>query len=296
MGIRGGVKMDSKQAKLILVAPILFLSFFLVTLPSHAQSSPATLAGQITDPFGSPVPNAGVSLKNVTSGKTEEAQSDSTGHYKFSNLAPGDYEVSVSADGFSNKTSSVTVAAGAAQTVNFALIRPSAAGSEPSLGSLGFPSSEVTGNPAEQALLNKRSHMLQIHQKLGLVTAGLMVATLLTSTGAKGHHGLPGSPGGRNLHMALGATTGLLYAATAYYAIRAPKVHGVETRGPIRLHKALAWVHGPGMIMTTILGIMAYEQLSNGERVHGLAKYHSTAAAITAASFGAAIMSVWIKF
>jgi Carboxypeptidase regulatory-like domain len=287
--------MKPRLAKFVLAAQMLLFSF-LIAVTLQAQGSSATLSGTITDPLGSPVPNASVSVKNVSSGQTGKARADSAGRYKFSNLAPGDYTVSVSAQGFESQSAQVTLGAGAAQKLDLALVRPSSGAGAPSLSELGFPSSEVKGSAQEQALLNKRSHMLQVHQKLGLVTAGFMVAALLTSGGAKGHHGLPGSPGGRNLHMALGATTGALYALSAYYAIRAPKISGVEARGPIRLHKALAWIHGPGMIATTILGIMAYNQLSNGERVHGIAKYHSTAALITAAAFGGAILSVSVKF
>ena len=138
--------------------------------------------------------------------------------------------------------------------------------------------------------------MLQIHQKLGMITVAAMVAALVASGGAKGQHGLPGSSTGRNVHMALGATTAGLYAATAYFALAAPHVPGVEVRGPIRLHKAMAWIHGPGMIMTAVLGAMAYEQMNRGERVHGIAKYHSTAALVTAAALGTAVFAVSFKF
>ena len=63
-----------------------------------------------------------------------------------------------------------------------------------------------------------------------------------------------------------------MYFMTAYFAIRAPKIPGTKTRGPIRLHKALAWIHGPGMILTPILGAMAFAQKSRGEKVHGIAR------------------------
>ena len=164
-----------------------------------------------------------------------------------------------------------------------------------SLQGLGFPSNETQGSAAKQALLNKRSRMLQIHQKLGLLTAIPMVAMIITGPGAKGHHGLPGSPSGRNLHMGLGILTSGMYWATAYYAIRAPKVPGSQSYGLIRLHKFLAWIHGPGMIITPILGAIAYSQLSRGERIHGIAKYHSVAAYTTAIAYGAALISVTIK-
>jgi len=60
-----------------------------------------------------------------------------------------------------------------------------------------------------------------------------------------------------------------LYCATAYFAIRAPKIAGTKTRGPIRLHKTLAWIHGPGMILTPILGEMAFAQKNSGETSMG---------------------------
>lgn len=166
---------------------------------------------------------------------------------------------------------------------------------EPSLQGLGFPPDEIQGNAKEQALLNRRSHMLQIHQKLGLLTLIPMVATIFTGPGAKGHHGLPGSPSGRDLHAGLGILTTGMYFASAYFAIRAPKIPGSKSYGLIRLHKALAWIHGPGMILTPILGAIAFSQLSRGERVHGIAKYHALAAYTTVAAYGAAILSVTLK-
>jgi hypothetical protein len=166
---------------------------------------------------------------------------------------------------------------------------------EPSLQGLGFPTNETQGSAREQALLDKRSHMLQIHQKLGLLTTIPLVITIFTGPGAKGHHGLPGSPTGRDLHAGLGILTTAMYFTSAYYAIRAPKIPDSKSYGLIRLHKALAWIHGPGMIITPILGSIAFSQLSRGERVHGIAKYHAWAAYTTAAAYGAAILSVTIK-
>lgn len=165
----------------------------------------------------------------------------------------------------------------------------------PSLEGLGFPSSVIRGSSKEQELLDKRSHMLQIHQKLGLIAAIPMVAAIITGPGAKGHHGLPGSPTGRDVHAGLGILTTGLYFASAYYAIRAPKLPDTKSYGLIRLHKAMAWIHGPGMILTPILGAIAFSQLSHGERVHGIAKYHAWAAYTTAAAYGVAILSVTLK-
>ena len=286
----------SRRAQQYAIGLVIVLLPLVLPCLLRAQAAPATLSGKVTGPLGEIVANAKVSIKNLLTGQTAEEQTDSGGRYSVTNLAAGAYEVSVTADGFANKVTGVTLSTGANQTLDLALQAGASNPKAPSLEDLGFSANEIKGSAERQALLDKRSHMLQIHQKLGLVTAGAMVATLFVASGAKRHHGLPGSASGRELHAALGGTTGGLYIATAYYAIRAPKVEGMEVRGPIRLHKALAYIHGPGMVLTTILGIMAYNQLSNGERVHGIAKAHGPVALITTAAYGAAILSVSIKF
>lgn len=50
------------------------------------------------------------------------------------------------------------------------------------------------------------------------------------------------------------------------------------------------------MIMTPILGAIAFDQKSRGERVHGIASAHGAVAAVTAAAYGLAILSVSVKF
>ena len=117
--------------------------------------------------------------------------------------------------------------------------------------------------PRAQALLDRRTHMLKIHQRLGLITIAPFAATLITSAFAGGKQT---SSTNRDLHAALGTATVGLYFTTAYFAIRAPKIPGTKTRGPIRLHKTLAWIHGPGMVLTPILGEMAFAQKSRGRK------------------------------
>ncbi len=169
---------------------------------------------------------------------------------------------------------------------------------EPSLSDLGFAASQTQGSPEEQARLNKRTHMLKVHQTLGLITLIPMVATVAAGGGAKLKKGsvpgtyLPPDDTSLDLHVALGAVTGAMYATTAYYAIFAPKIPGTETRGAIRLHKYLEWVHGPGMIATGALGIMAYNQEKNGQKVHGVASAHGAVADVTVAAYAASIIAV----
>jgi hypothetical protein len=163
----------------------------------------------------------------------------------------------------------------------------------PSLEDLGLSPSQTQGNAQLQARLDKRTHMLKIHQRLGLITMIPMIATVATSFGAAGRDT---STSARWAHLALGSATGDLYFTTAYFAIFAPRIPGTQTRGQIRVHKALAWVHGPGMILTPILGAIAFDQKSKGEKVHGIASAHGAVAVVTAGAFGAALLSVSFKF
>jgi hypothetical protein len=171
------------------------------------------------------------------------------------------------------------------------------ANNAPSLSDLGFSAGQTQGSAQEQALLNKRTHMLKVHQTLGLITAIPMAAALITGpqAKAKGKNGQTiTEPTSANLdfHIALGGLTTGLYWTTAYYAIFAPKIPGVKPKGAIRLHRDLEWVHGPGMILTPILGIMAYKQENAGEKVHGIASAHGAVAYVTAAAYGASIVAV----
>jgi hypothetical protein len=170
-------------------------------------------------------------------------------------------------------------------------------GAAPSLGDLGFTPQQIQSNAQMQAMLEKRTHMLKVHQTLGLVTAIPMAVSLITGpqAKAKGKNGQTiTEPTAANLdfHIALGALTTGLYWTTAYYSIFAPKVPGVKPKGGIRLHRDLEWVHGTGMILTPILGIVAYRQENAGEKDHGIASLHGPVAYVTAAAYGAAIVSV----
>ena len=259
---------------------------FLISPSLHAQDVGATLSGTITDASGKIVPGARITIKNVATGQATEVRADSAGSYAAANVAPGDYEFSVVAPGFTTAVTPVSITTGGRQTINLTLRGLL------SLEDLGFPLAQAKGNAADQALLDKRSHMLKLHQRYGLIAAIPLAATVLSGGSAGGRSS---SSGSRNLHAALGITSAGLYSISAYYAIAAPKIPGTETHGHIKLHKALAWVHGAGMILTPILGDMAYEQRKRGEKVHGIASAHGGVAVTTVVAYAAAILTETLK-
>jgi Carboxypeptidase regulatory-like domain len=270
------------------------------------------LTGRVVDSSGNPVANATVTVTSVDNGQARSATTGTDGSYRFDELPMGNYRMKLEAAGFQTlEIPSATVdgtqpsvmdeklQANAPTTIKPTLEQqdnlPNAPSSStaPSLSDLGLTPEQTQGNAREQALLDKRTHMLKIHQRMGLITTIPLIATVILGPGAGGKSEGTAT---RDLHVALGGLTGDLYGITAYYAIRAPRVPGTKKRGPIKFHEAMAWIHGPGMIATPILGIMAFDQKNKGEKVHGAASAHGPVAIVTAGAFGAALLSVSFKF
>ena len=272
--------------------------------PLYAQDSTASLSGTVVDSSGKVLTDVRVSVKNLNSNQSFETRTDANGGYSFAGLSAGEYEVSAGEDAIGSAHTRVTLGVGTPQTLAQTLSLPSAPSEtppntpsahkvEPTLEDLGFSAADTQANAQKQALLDKRTHMLKIHQRMGLITTIPMIASVVTSLNAGGRSEGTAS---RDLQVALGALTGDLYGITAYYAIRAPRIRGTETKGPIKVHKILAWIHGPGMIATPILGAIAFKQKNSGEKVHGIASAHGPVAIVTAGAFGAALLSVSVKF
>ena len=297
--------------------PAVCLFGMLATSLIAETAATGTLRGTVTDASGTVVPNAIVTATSLDIGQTRSATTGKDGAYKL-DVTPGNYRVKFEAAGFKTvELPSVTISGTEAAVLDEKLEvsekisgdqitgaptpaqqdnlpnAPSSTSTAPSLSDLGLTPEQTQGNAREQALLDKRTHMLKIHQRMGLITTIPLIATVVTSLNAGGKST---STASRDLHTALGGLTGDLYGITAYYAIRAPRVPGTQTRGPIRFHKVMAWIHGPGMIATPILGIMAFDQKNKGEKVHGIAQAHGPVAIVTAGAFGAALLSVSVKF
>jgi hypothetical protein len=291
----------------------LLLIFLLVQIaPSMvAQSATGAVTGTVTDEFGKALANATVTATSIDTGQNQTANTGPDGTYKLQ-LPAGNYRLTFEAAGFKKFEISATAGGTVPEVVDAKLEQgepangnpaptqqenlpnaPSSSTTAPSLSDLGLTPEQTQGNAREQALLDKRTHMLKIHQRMGLITTIPLVATVILGPGAGGKSE---GTAARDAHVALGSLTGDLYGITAYYAIRAPRIPGTKKRGPIKFHEAMAWIHGPGMILTPILGAMAFSQKNNGEKVHGIAQAHGPVAIVTAGAFGAALLSVSVKF
>jgi outer membrane receptor protein involved in Fe transport len=94
----------------------------LLSGPIYAQVAGANLTGTVTDASGSGVPKANVSIKNTATGVVSDITTDSDGFYSAPNLLPGNYDITVSAPGFSTAVQSgLTLTVGAVKALNIAL-------------------------------------------------------------------------------------------------------------------------------------------------------------------------------
>ncbi|PWU02320.1 MAG: hypothetical protein C5B51_21030 [Terriglobia bacterium] len=132
--------------------------------PARAQVAGATLSGTVSDPSGAAIAGARVAIVNNATGVTREALTDSAGFYSTPNLLPGNYDVTVSAPGFSStKESNLTLTVGAQQVLNMPLkigessqtVQVEGVAPQIQLGSSTL-SAEVTGTTVRELPLNGR--------------------------------------------------------------------------------------------------------------------------------------------
>src|SRR5688572_15001383 len=91
----------------------------LLCLPpaAHAQQT-AEVSGSIHDQTGAPLPAARLTLRGAT---TRNARSGAAGEFAFSDLPPGDYEVSAEVTGFEPARRAVKLQAGERVAVSLTL-------------------------------------------------------------------------------------------------------------------------------------------------------------------------------
>src|SRR3989449_8959178 len=89
---------------------------------AHAQVTGATLSGTVTDASGAVIPGVQVSIKNRATGVARNITTDELGFYSAPNLLAGNYDVTVSAPGFSTAVqSNIALAVGGQQQLNISM-------------------------------------------------------------------------------------------------------------------------------------------------------------------------------
>jgi hypothetical protein len=163
---------------------VLFLLF--ASLSCWAQFS-GSIQGLVQDPASALVPNAKVQLKNTATGVVASTTSDSAGVFQFVSLAPGAYQITVEASGFSSEVVSFSLATG--QNLNLPVAMKVASSTQ---------SVEVTGEAPVLNTAESRNQMtLPTAALTNLPLAGRNMISLVTM--APGVVGLGtvtgGSPG-----------------------------------------------------------------------------------------------------
>jgi outer membrane receptor protein involved in Fe transport len=188
--------MNLKRFLAVMVALLAALSIGSGRLAAQTSTT-GDITGVVSDPSGSVVPNATVTLKDETKGVTQQSTSNAQGTYRFYLLTPGPYTVSVTASGFQTTSRRVDVAVGQIQTVPMQL-------------TLGASSSSVTVTEAAPLLQtdNGDTSTTLTQQQISQVPnpgndltyiAQLAPGTVMNTTGGMGNVEAFGLPATSNL-------------------------------------------------------------------------------------------------
>src|SRR3979411_959424 len=93
----------------------------LVTDNTTAQNRGRSIAGKITSATGSPISNAKLTIKNLTTGAITDILGNDNGTFIVSDLVPAKYEITADAPGFTAARANVTITSDADQVVSIIL-------------------------------------------------------------------------------------------------------------------------------------------------------------------------------
>src|SRR5467141_887635 len=120
----GGSPMPSRRISTgyaVCLAAVLIL-VILSSAPSSAQVSGATLSGTVTDSSGGVVPDSRVVITNVATGVITTVTTNSDGFYTAANLLPAEYNVTISAKGYTTQErTGISLTVGAQQVFDLTL-------------------------------------------------------------------------------------------------------------------------------------------------------------------------------
>ncbi len=190
---------------------LLFLTFvILYCMPLHAQTVDTAIQGTVTDSSGAVIPGATVTVSSPTTGIEKKSVTSAAGEYSVTYLTPGNYDVTVSANGFSTyqqkgvaldinqqaKISIVMQAGGSTQVVEVTTIQPLLQSEDASLGVV------VGTESAANLPLNGRKF-----EDLAVLTPGVTISDPDNHTSTAGGATIQGpmapkQPGARSISMA----------------------------------------------------------------------------------------------
>jgi hypothetical protein len=124
-------------------------------LPTNAQVAGGSVTGTVTGETGAPIPDVRISVKEVSTGLVRTSATNTAGLFSVPNLSPGNFEMTVSAPGFTSQLwTSVAVTAGVERVLNVVLrtgnpqavvriVAPPALASENCVGGCGSANSNT---------------------------------------------------------------------------------------------------------------------------------------------------------
>ncbi len=113
--------MNRTRKSVSLLVSLVFLIGILGCIQVEAQLGGKILSGRVTSSSGTPVANARLALKNITSSSVRSITVNSDGSYLVANLVPGTYEITASAQGFAEAHTTVEISADGKPVVNFVM-------------------------------------------------------------------------------------------------------------------------------------------------------------------------------
>src|SRR6266567_4308271 len=113
--------MNRTRKSVSILVSLVFLIGILGCIQVEAQLGDRILSGRVTSSSGTPVANARLALKNITSSSVRSITVNSDGSYLVANLVPGTYEITASAQGFAEAHTTVGISADGKPVVNFAM-------------------------------------------------------------------------------------------------------------------------------------------------------------------------------
>src|SRR6202000_774158 len=96
-------------------------TLFLFVGYTIAQETTGGIVGTVKDPSGASVPDATVSVTAPALVGTKTVQTDSSGNYRFANLPPSSYTLTVTANGFTTEKRTFVLEVGHLPTVDITL-------------------------------------------------------------------------------------------------------------------------------------------------------------------------------